>query len=45
MFQVFQIVFPIFSIVLLGYLYARRHGPDMASANRLNLELRARFFG
>ncbi len=37
--QVLGIVFPIFAIVLLGYLYARRHGPDMASANRLNLEI------
>lgn len=39
MFQVFEIVFPIFAIVLLGYLYARRFGPDMASANRLNIEI------
>lgn len=39
MFQVFEIVFPIFAIVLLGYAYARRYGPDMASANRLNLEI------
>jgi predicted permease len=39
MFQVFEIVFPIFAIVLLGFLYARRHGPDMSSANRLNLEI------
>ena len=39
MFQVFEIVFPIFAIVLLGYAYARRFGPDMASANRLNLEV------
>jgi predicted permease len=39
MLQVLEIVFPIFAIVLLGYLYARRHGPDMASANRLNLEI------
>ena len=39
MFQVFGIVFPIFAIVGLGYLYARRFGPDMASANRLNLEI------
>ena len=39
MFQVFEIVFPIFAIVLLGYLYARRHGPVMASANRLNLDI------
>jgi predicted permease len=39
MYQVFEIVFPIFAIVALGYLYARRFGPDMASANRLNLEI------
>ena len=39
MLQVLQIVFPIFAIVGLGYLYALRHGPDMASANRLNLEI------
>lgn len=39
MHQVFSIVFPIFALVLVGYLYARRHGPDMASANRLNIEL------
>ena len=39
MFQVFEIVFPIFAIVLLGYGYARRFGPDMASANRLNIEI------
>jgi len=39
MLQVLNIVFPIFAIVLVGFLYARRHGPDMASANRLNLEL------
>ncbi|MCB1774463.1 MAG: AEC family transporter [Gammaproteobacteria bacterium] len=39
MFQVFEIVFPIFAIVLLGYLYASRFGADMTSANRLNLEI------
>jgi hypothetical protein len=39
MFQVFEIIFPIFAIVALGYGYALRHGPDMASANRLNLEI------
>jgi hypothetical protein len=39
MFDVFLIVFPIFAIVGLGYGYALRHGPDMASANRLNLEI------
>lgn len=39
MLQVLTIIFPIFAIVMVGYLYARRHGPDMASANRLNLEI------
>lgn len=39
MFQVFEIVFPIVAIVLVGYLYARRFRPDMASATRLNLEI------
>ena len=39
MFQVLEIVFPIFAIVLLGYAYARRYGPDMAAANRLNLDV------
>lgn len=39
MYTVFQIVFPIFAIVLVGYLYARRHGPDMAAANKVNLEI------
>ncbi len=39
MLQIVNIVFPIFAIVLVGYLYARRHGPDMASANRLNVEI------
>ncbi len=37
--QVFTIVFPLVLLVLVGYLYGRRHVPDMASANRLNLEI------
>ncbi len=37
--QVFTIVFPLVLLVLVGYLYGRRHVPDMASANRLNLEV------
>jgi hypothetical protein len=36
---VLGIVFPIFAIVALGFLYARRHQPDMAAANRMNLEV------
>lgn len=30
---------PVYGIVLVGFLYARRHGPDLASANRLNLDV------
>jgi len=37
--QVLSIVFPVFSIILLGYLYARKSLPDMASANRLNMDI------
>lgn len=33
------IVFPIFAIVGVGYFYARRHAPDMATANKINLEI------
>jgi len=35
--QVISVEFPIFAIVLLGFLYARRHSPDMAAANKLNI--------
>lgn len=37
--QLISIVFPIFAIVLVGYLYGRRHSPDMAAANKLNIEI------
>jgi predicted permease len=37
--QIFSIIFPIFAIVLVGYLYGRRHAPDMAAANQLNLDI------
>ena len=33
------IVFPIFTIVMLGYFYGRRHRPEMLAANRLNMEV------
>jgi len=39
MIEVLAIVFPVFAIVLAGYLYARRYQPDMATANQLNLEV------
>ena len=33
------ILFPIFGIVAAGYFYARRHNPEMAVANRLNMDV------
>jgi len=37
--QIFSIVAPVFGLVLVGWLYACRHGPDMRAANRVNLEV------
>jgi malate permease and related proteins len=37
--QLISIVFPIFAIVLVGYLYGRKHSPDMAAANKLNIDI------
>lgn len=33
------ILFPIFGIVAAGYFYARHHKPEMAVANRLNMDV------
>jgi predicted permease len=37
--QIASIVAPVFGLVLVGWLYARRHGPDMSAANRVNLDV------
>lgn len=37
--RVFSVIFPVFAISAIGYLYARRHRPDMAVANRLNMDI------
>ncbi|MCC6474684.1 MAG: AEC family transporter [Burkholderiales bacterium] len=37
--QLVGIVFPVFALVAAGYLYGVRHLPDMAAANKLNLEV------
>ena len=37
--RVFATVFPIIAIVTVGYLYARKHAPDMAVANRINMDI------
>lgn len=38
LFQVLSIVAPVFELVVVGRLYARRHGPDMAATNRQDPE-------
>ena len=39
-YRIVAIIFPLFSIVALGYLYARfRRDTDMTSANRLNMDV------
>jgi hypothetical protein len=35
--RLFNIVFPIFSIVAVGYLYSRWRRPDMTAANQINM--------
>lgn len=37
--QIFIIIFPLFAIVSIGFLYARKYSPDMGSANQLNINL------
>lgn len=37
--RIVGIVFPIFLIVLAGFLYARQRRPDMSAANRMNMEV------
>ncbi len=38
-YQIFSIVFPVFAIVVAGFIYARHHLPDMAAANKLNMDI------
>jgi predicted permease len=37
--KILSIVLPVFGLVLVGYLYARRHRPDMTAAGRVNLDV------
>lgn len=37
--QLAAIIFPLFAMVAAGFFYGRRHLPDMAVANRINLEI------
>lgn len=38
-FRLLAILFPIFAIVAAGFFYARKHKPEMAVANRLNMDI------
>jgi malate permease and related proteins len=38
--RVLGIILPVFSIILLGYIYARRENPDMTWVNRINVNVR-----
>jgi len=35
--QIVSIVFPIFTVIGIGYLYGRKHRPDMIAANQVNM--------
>lgn len=37
--QIVSIVFPIFAVIVVGYLYGRRHRPDMIATNQVNMEV------
>ena len=37
--KILSILFPVFAIAGVGYLYGRRHRPDMALVNKLNMDL------
>lgn len=39
LYRIVSIVFPLFAVVMAGFLYARKRNPDMAAANRLNIEV------
>jgi predicted permease len=39
-YRILAIIFPVFSIVAVGYFYARfRHDTDMSSGNRINMDI------
>ncbi len=37
--RIFEIIFPIFIIVLIGLIYGKRFSPDMSLPNRLNMDV------
>jgi len=39
LYRIVSIVFPLFAVVMAGFFYARKRAPDMAAANRMNMEI------
>jgi len=39
LYRIVAVVFPIFSIVALGYVYSRYYRPNMATGNRINMDI------
>lgn len=37
--RIFLTIVPLVGLVLVGFLYARKHKPDMSAANRLNIDV------
>lgn len=37
--RILLIVFPLFAVVAVGFLYARRHRPDMSAATQVNMDV------
>lgn len=38
-YRILSIIFPVFGIVLVGYVYSRRYKIDMANSNRINIDV------
>jgi len=37
--QIVSIVFPVFTVIAVGYLYGRKHCPDMIATNQVNMDI------
>jgi len=38
-YRIVTIIFPVLAIVVAGYIYSRRHKPDMSTGNRINMDV------
>jgi hypothetical protein len=39
LYRIVAVIFPIFSIVAVGYIYSRYYRPDMSTGNRINMDI------